>query len=351
MSEEEKKAATERLAEAKEVEAVELTLREIRKVNEPRFNGTPEGFPTWKKMFVLTMKGYGMYQFFTSASMPAQTVNIGDVVQFKKKLDKYMSSMMVLRSYFVRLLPTSLASQVLGLNGTSRATTLEKCVISDEARTALDLPDLLDSEGHVHSMFIFICNQFEATTMAEKQALWNVLEKIRMRGSDFDGCYAEILNKANELRAVGQIVENDKLFAVLINAMPKRAMQVVTSIQCDNKTFDEAVKILRAYFKTMNVYEAEGKQEGRKKSEREEASVLMVNASARNIKCHGCGKIGHKVANCWKVHPDRAPKKSEDSKQEKEGSRKPQFNKGPRCFKCKKFGHKMAECRSQQGEK
>ena len=99
MGDEEKKRV------AREDEVMESLMRDVRKLNEPKFDGLADNFATWKQLLLMSMQAYGLEHYFTSRGLPAQTVALGDVHAFRIQLQKYLAHMAVVRSYFVRMLP------------------------------------------------------------------------------------------------------------------------------------------------------------------------------------------------------------------------------------------------------
>ena len=64
-------------------------------------------------------------------------------------------------------------------------------------------------------------------------------------------------------------------------------------------------------------------------------------------KCHHCGKIGHKSANCWEK-TGKKPNGGGGGAPKKDKSQKKKFT--GKCNHCKKVGHKEADCWTKHGK-
>ena len=52
-----------------------------------------------------------------------------------------------------------------------------------------------------------------------------------MKGHDFEGCLCEINLKVQEIRAAGILVDNDKIYSVLMNALPRSDVSVISELR------------------------------------------------------------------------------------------------------------------------
>ena len=126
--------AQEAKEEAKVREEQEKALREVRKLVEPRFDGTTRSFTIWRKKFLMTLKSYELDDLVASTAMTGEEVKETDVANFKKKLRRYLSTMNIVRGYLVRLLPDEYTAQALGLPGVTRDEVLEDCTMTEAIR-------------------------------------------------------------------------------------------------------------------------------------------------------------------------------------------------------------------------
>ena len=322
-------------------EKASAICRELRKLNEPKFNGEASQFTLWKKIFTSSIKGYGVGGYLESPHLEEQTVENGKEHELKETIEDHLAIMQTLRSVLIRLIPSFLAAQALALPGWTCKEALKKITFKDADKfKECKMNEELDSEAHVSVVFKFIRDQYEATTMAEKQALWNKLEALKLNGNDFEDLYSRLLNLVSELRGTGQAVSEDKQYAVLINALPKSALSMVATLQAQEKTFLEAVKMLRVYFKTQETWDTSNKV----KEEQEPSETTVLQMQRRPIArtfsrkfCQQCGKSGHVKAQCWELHPELM------------SSRAPRFASPttPRitCDFCGKLGHLERQCR------
>ena len=343
-------------AEAKRVlreeEAMEATMRDIRKASDPKFDGVSDNFATWKQLLLMSMQAYGLDHYFTSGALPAQTVNHGEERAFKLMLTKYLTRMAVVRAYFLRMLPLKYAAQVMGLSPTRRDAVLANCVLGDHVADTLNLNGVLDTNACVFTMFEYLCGQFEVRTVAERQRLWKHFNNIKMRDGDFEACYSEILDKSNQMSAAGQAVAENNMMSVLLDAMPESASQLVTSIQCEEEvTFEDAANRLRTYFKTQEVSKERFHRTKATKSTAEREDSVLAFKSTHKRFCHVCKKSGHSADKCWTAHLELRPKRGGETKDKEDDSEKTTPAKGPRCFWCQKVGHKQDVCRSKKAGK
>ena len=213
------------------------------------------------------------------------------------------------------------------------------------------VPEQLDELAHVATMFSHLRTQYEPTTQSEKQAVWGKLEQLQMKGNDFETLYTQLTMIAAELQSVGQAVTQEKLYAVLIKALPRSALPVIATIQAEEKTFDQAVKILRTYFRTQQSWTlGRATSRGAGGESTDDMEILDIKQQGwrqgqgkdRPI-CEHCRKPGHTMDTCWRLHPEL-----------KRGRPAPappsavQVARSGMCFFCGHLGHTQAQCKLKQ---
>jgi hypothetical protein len=229
--------------------------RDLRKVTEPKLTSSSD-FSIWKRMITITLEGIspGLSSYLLSPSIEKAKLTGGKSQELMRTIEKHSLIMKALRATMLRLLPLSMQGQLLMLKGWSRAEALKNVTFTDYASPDVlgqaGVPEQLDELAHVATMFSHLRTQYEPTTQSEKQAVWGKLEQLQMKGNDFETLYTQLTMIAAELQSVGQAVTQEKLYAVLIKALPRSALPVIATIQAEEKTFDQAVKILRTYFRT-----------------------------------------------------------------------------------------------------
>ncbi|GKT30591.1 hypothetical protein ADUPG1_005560, partial [Aduncisulcus paluster] len=66
--------------------------------------------------------------------------------------------------------------------------------------------------------------------------------------------------------------------------------------------------------------------------------------STRKNRCSECGKLGHDVSKCWKLHPELRKKSVKKEEGEKKKPSKMRPLSEVRCFKCGQMGHYASNC-------
>jgi len=328
--------------------------RDLRKVTEPKLTSSSD-FSIWKRMITITLEGIspGLSSYLLSPSIEKAKLTGGKSQELMRTIEKHSLIMKALRATMLRLLPLSMQGQLLMLKGWSRAEALKNVTFTDYASPDVlgqaGVPEQLDELAHVATMFSHLRTQYEPTTQSEKQAVWGKLEQLQMKGNDFETLYTQLTMIAAELQSVGQAVTQEKLYAVLIKALPRSALPVIATIQAEEKTFDQAVKILRTYFRTQQSWTlGRATSRGAGGESTDDMEILDIKQQGwrqgqgkdRPI-CEHCRKPGHTMDTCWRLHPEL--KKGRPARPSAV-----QVAYSGMCLFCGHLGHTQAQCKLKQ---
>lgn len=315
--------------------AHEALKRELRKVFNRcgKFDGSKETFGTWMKGFEWNLQTVIDTTCLKpeAARLSARTVDTD--AKFNQLLTDYTRSAeisAILVSGICNILPQKLQDQIMELANWKREEALENVIVDaskqDEVKEAI--PETINKQPHVSSIWKFICGQYEASTSAEKHSLYMQLEGTKMIGLEFETFIATLHRRCTELSNIGETVTKGKQFSLLINGMPASIKDTISSIEAGNKTFEEAVEILRSRIRTEKAQQENVGKGHSKKIDQD--TTLLVMRSHKPI-CAHCGKVGHEEANCWKLHKEL--KKEQDN------------DFGGVCDWCGRQNHKIEQCK------
>lgn len=157
--------------------------RDILKLEPPKFDGSRSKWHVWRKEFGFMIKGlpYNLDAMLTSEKFFGLPKECDEtkVQVLKKTIETYKCSMRALRATLVKCLPTELVAKLVTLPAWTRKDAIEGIDIKPATMKELDLPEVLDDDAHVATMFKYLCREFEATTTAERRALWGKLESVK----------------------------------------------------------------------------------------------------------------------------------------------------------------------------
>ena len=196
-----------------------------------------------------------------------------------------------------------------------------------------------------------LCEEFEPSTgdaLVELLEEYNSckLENVKLSVSEY---LSEMELKRQRIKLLGQEIP-DKMFMIQILAsLPKEYILLTSQLKKEVAKGNVTVYELREELKS--AYLALKKANGW--SEEEIALSAKTKTGGRSFpkqykgQCRGCGKYGHKVADCWEKNKNKEdrPKNWKSGKYQKseEQGRKGGFS--GKCFKCGETGHKSFECR------
>ena len=150
--------------------------RDILKLEVNAFDGSRSKWHVWKKEFGFSIKGlpYNLDRVLTSVKIfgPPKDEDETKLEDLKKCIEIHKCSMRALRATLVKCLQPELVSKLITLPPWTSKQAMEGTGLKPPIIKALDLPDVLDDDPHVATMFKYLCSEFEATTQAERQALW-----------------------------------------------------------------------------------------------------------------------------------------------------------------------------------
>lgn len=207
-----------------------------------------------------------------------------------------------------------------------------------------------------------LISKYEHKGKAGKVALQDAMSKCFMKeNEDPDNFLARLEDIRERLRILGDEIKEDTMQAMLIAKLPKKNYAVLIAVlEADEKlTYEETKERIRTYWKRhiqqhedSSTTDEESKAFMSKYKQRKSSWEPRMHKSASEIKCHGCGQLGHIKPDCpnknanssnskWGPNTDRRGDSNDRS------WRPPIYNRGPftgTCNLCGMKGHRASNC-------
>ena len=135
-----------------------------------------------------------------------------------------------------------------------------------------------------------------------------------------------------------QIISPEDFLHQILNSLPNQYDGLAEQLQQDiNRKDDYKLTIIRMIDQLGLKYAK--LRMNKKNSDTNSDEMALVGYNQFKGKCNFCGKIGHKLVDCW----DR--KKSPDKKKNsKKGTHEKKGTFVPKCYNCGEMGHKQPDC-------
>jgi hypothetical protein len=167
-----------------------------------------------------------------------------------------------------------------------------------------------------------------STTLPEEErfngrALWKLL-KNKYAGSDLvawstaldqflDLEYSDVVSFCSAIRLANQrlflanVLKDDQVkIMIMLRKLPREQYQSfrdIIAMGFASETFESAVKRLESYAISNNF-----KKESFASPSEQATMMTKATTSKSAVACSHCGKTGHRLHNCWKKFPEKAPK-------------------------------------------
>ena len=344
--------------------ANEAFKKELRRVlgGCPKFDGQKASYVRWKKLVEMALKSVSASKFLlpAAARLSNRTVEDDDAVELlTTDYNQLIEINAIMLHGLCNLLPSDRQDQVMELPALTRAEVLHDVVVADGQRAAVEaaIPATTDGQAHVSAMMLFVYGQYEASTSAEQHALYAELEHLKMHDLDIETLLAELNRACSALEAIGQPVHQGKRYAVVMNAMPAWMKETVANIEASNKTYEQALGILRSRLRTEKAQResrtvVSKSQLEAKKAEDNEEKIFLIQDKSFKPTCNHCHKKGHSEANCFELHP--ALRQEFEAKKARNESKyrhkQAQYHGGDSssCGWCGRQGHRTDRCRDKK---
>ena len=197
-------------------------------------------------------------------------------------------------------------------------------------------------EGHLGKAIVGLRRKYEPESIGEKLRLVKEFWASKLKtGTDPDMFLLELEEKRIRLRSMGSVISDDQLVEHVMSTLPKEYITVKRILE-DKKS----VTIDDLQLKLSEVWEDVKPRENEREQE-ELALFSFAPGKGRKQggfkgKCFGCGKIGHRKADCRKAGNGRP--------ENEQGQRKDKDMANVKCHNCHKFGHFARNCRKKDNK-
>ena len=208
----------------------------------------------------------------------------------------------------------------------------------------------IENAKNARECWVEMMENYEPTEQVDASTLETDFATCSMESDDSDPSvwFNELtyLNKRLENIDTSLKKSDIGMMAHIIANLPKSYSEVVTSVSKDmgNLTLRELKQQIRLFYK--RTFKDKSKSGSKKQSEmalNTEQTNAMYQPKKFKGTCNGCGKVGHKKADCWK---EKNKNRNNDGGRENNDSKEDKRT----CYRCQKKGHIARDCPEKSQE-
>ena len=215
----------------------------------------------------------------------------------------------------------------------------------DESKTD-SLPD-----GDAHLAWTKLCDRYEPKTNATKVELKKEFNDSSLStGEDPEVWISDLERVRQRLKLLKIEISEEDMVIHVLNNLPREYENLVEL--CEVQINAGTLKLADLKAQLISKYRRISKNDSAKHDTA--LNVKQKNKKAFKGRCNGCGKYGHKKADCWELE-DNQDKRPSNWKTRKTSTGNTSTSEGKRfngtCNYCGKYGHKEEDCYKKKNDK